>query len=149
MEGAHFILFVHDQAVASGFYSRVLAARPTLDVPNMTEFTLPGGAILGLMPAAAIQRLLGEALPNPAAAAGTPRSELYLVVDDPESFHQRALRSGARELSPLAPRGWGHVAAYSLDLDSHVLAFARPATATATDATMAAAAAERKNVEAP
>ncbi|PJB30817.1 MAG: glyoxalase, partial [Deltaproteobacteria bacterium CG_4_9_14_3_um_filter_65_9] len=44
---------------------------------------------------------------------------------DPGASHRRALDNGARELSPLALRDWGHEAAYCLDLDGHVLAFAR------------------------
>jgi hypothetical protein len=52
------------------------------------------------------------------------KPQFILLVDDPGSFHQRALREGARELSPLSPRDWGHWAAYSLDLDGHLLAFA-------------------------
>jgi catechol 2,3-dioxygenase-like lactoylglutathione lyase family enzyme len=125
VERAHFILFVRDQAVSTTFYSRALAIEPSLRAPGMTEFTLPGGAILGLMPESGIRRLLGAALPDPADARGTPRSEVYLVVDDPASYHRRALDAGARELSPLSPRDWGHEAAYSLDPDGHVIAFAR------------------------
>jgi uncharacterized glyoxalase superfamily protein PhnB len=93
----------------------------------MTEFSLNDGAVLGLMPQAGIKRLLGDKLPDPAGAGRTPRAELYLLVDDPAGHHQRALQSGARELSPLLPRDWGHTAGYSLDPDGHVLAFARPA----------------------
>lgn len=121
---AHLILYVADQARSAAFYRRALAAEPRLDVPGMTEFALPGGAVLGLMPAAGIRRLLGERLPDPALADGVPRAELYLLVDDPAAAHARALAAGARELSALAPRDWGHAAAYSLDPDGHVLAFA-------------------------
>ncbi len=53
------------------------------------------------------------------------RAELYLEVDTPERWHARALAAGAVELSPLSLRGWGQEAAYSLDPDGHVLAFAR------------------------
>lgn len=90
----------------------------------MTEFALPGGAVLGLMPEAGIRRLLGDVLPDPVAARGVPRAELYLVVTDPAPYHARALAAGARELSGLARRDWGHWAAYSLDPDGHVIAFA-------------------------
>lgn len=121
---AHLILFVADQARAVSFYRAALAAAPVLDVPGMTEFALGGGAVLGLMPAAGIRRLLGAALPDPASAPGVPRAELYLVVDDPAACHARAVAAGARELSPLQRRDWGHRAAYSLDPDGHVLAFA-------------------------
>ena len=126
MQRAHFILYVRDQQVSTRFYSHVLAVEPSLNVPGMTEFTLPGSSILGLMPEAGVRRLLGAALPDPGAARGTPRSEIYLLVEDPASYHKRALEAGAQELSSLSARDWGHHAAYSLDPDSHVLAFARP-----------------------
>lgn len=122
---AHFILYVSDQKASARFYEEVLGAKPRLDAPGMTEFQLDGGCVLGLMPEAGIKRLLGARLPDPAQAAGTPRAELYLLTDDPAGFHKRALDSGAAELSPLARRDWGHEAAYSLDRDGHVLAFAR------------------------
>ncbi len=39
---SHLILYVKDQAKSAAFYAHVLGRRPTLDVPGMTEFTLPG-----------------------------------------------------------------------------------------------------------
>lgn len=127
---AHLILYVADQAAAARFWSAVLDREPELDVPGMTEFSLTERVVLGLMPEAGIRALLGEALPDPAAARGVPRCELYLVVPDPAAYHARALAAGARELSPLAPRDWGDSAAYSIDPDGHVVAFAsRPAQA--------------------
>lgn len=119
----HTILYVEDQPASALFYRRVLAVAPRLDVPGMTEFAI-GGSVLGLMPETGIKRLLGDRLPDPALGRGAPRAELYLVVDDPGPYHARALAAGARELSALAPREWGHDAAYSLDPDGHVLAFA-------------------------
>lgn len=106
------------------FYRAALAAEPRLHVEGMTEFALPGGAVLGLMPEAGIRRLLGAAIADPSQAHGVPRAELYLVVGDPAAWHARALAAGARELSPLQRRPWGHDAAYSQDPDGHVLAFA-------------------------
>ena len=120
---AHFILYVRDQAASAAFYRAVLAIEPALDVPGMTEFHV-GDAVIGLMPEAGIKRLLGDALPDPSDARGTPRSELYLVVADPEAYHARALSRGARELSAMSARDWGPRVAYSLDADGHVLAFA-------------------------
>ncbi len=121
---SYLILYVADQGAAAAFYAAVLARAPRLDVPGMTEFDLDGGAVLGLMPERGVRALLGAVLPDPAAARGTPRAELYLVVDDPGAYHARALACGARELSPLRARDWGHRAAYALDPDGHVLAFA-------------------------
>lgn len=121
----HVILFVADQARSTRFYAEVLAQPPSLDVPGMTEFPLPGGAVLGLMPEAGIKRLLGEAIDDPASARGIPRAELYLLVDDPAAMHTRALAAGGRELSPLTPRTWGDLAAYASDPDGHILVSAR------------------------
>jgi uncharacterized glyoxalase superfamily protein PhnB len=120
---ANFILYVRDARVSADFYREVLAAEPTLDVPGMTEFRIAEGVVLGLMPESGIARLLAI---DPASAAGVPRAELYLVVDDPAAYHARALAAGAQELSPLSPRSWGEAAAYSRDPDGHVLAFACP-----------------------
>lgn len=122
---AHFILFVNDQVRSTAFYSSVLDMAPSLNVPGMTEFELNGGAVLGLMPEAGIKRLLGPVLPDMTLCRGIPRAEIYLVSDDARQFHARALGSGARELSPVAPRDWGHLAGYSLDPDGHVIAFAQ------------------------
>ena len=124
IEKAHFILYVKEQGKSAAFYSKALALEPALDVPGMTEFHLPGGAVLGIMPEAGIKRLLGERLPDPSKAGGAPRSEVYLVVDGARTYHERALEAGAIELSPLRERDWGHLAAYSLDPDGHVLVFA-------------------------
>lgn len=125
IHATHIILYVADQARSTAFYSAVLESTPRLFVPGMTEFDLPGGAVLGLMPTAGIKRLLGDALPDPSAGAGIPRAELYLVADDPEDCLDRAVAAGARQLSPVLPRDWGHDAGYALDPDGHVLAFAR------------------------
>lgn len=122
---AHFILYVQDQATSTAFYTRVLGQQPRLFVPGMTEFQIGEQAVLGLMPVAGVRRLLGAAIPDPAVAAGIPRAELYLLTPDPDACHLRALTAGAEELSPMAPRDWGHRAAYSLDPDGHVLAFAQ------------------------
>jgi uncharacterized glyoxalase superfamily protein PhnB len=119
------ILYVADQRASATFYRRVFDAEPTLDVPGMTTFRLPGGSDLGLMPEAGIKKLLGVALPDPAPGNGIPRAEIYMTVgDEAELWHQRAISAGATELSPLAPRDWGDLAAYSMDPDGHVLVFA-------------------------
>lgn len=118
----HIILYVRDQAASTAFYRAALGLEPALDVPGMTEFVLGERTVLGLMPEAGAARLLGC---DPTAGGRPPRAELYLVIDDPGAAHARALAAGATELSPLAARDWGDEAAYSSDLDGHVLAFAR------------------------
>ncbi|MBI5670603.1 MAG: VOC family protein [Chloroflexi bacterium] len=124
MVRTHTILYVSDQESSARFYAAVLELQPALHVPGMTEFHLGEGNILGLMPEAGIKRLLGDALPDPTAARGIPRAELYLVVADALLYYRRALAAGARNLSGLEKRDWGDVVAYCLDPDGHVLAFA-------------------------
>ncbi len=119
---AHFILYVLDQARSTAFYTEVLAMQPSLNVTGMTEFELAADVVLGLMPRAGAVRLLGEEIvKDPSGVTG---AEVYLVVSDPAAYHSRSLSAGSLELSPLADRDWGHTAAYSLDPDGHVLAFA-------------------------
>jgi catechol 2,3-dioxygenase-like lactoylglutathione lyase family enzyme len=119
------ILYVKDQALSSIFYKNVLGMEPVLDVPGMTEFLLPNGTSIGLMPERGIKKLLGDRLPDPALGSNIPRVELYFFVSEPEKFHNKVLAAGGREVSPLADQMWGDNVAYSLDLDGHVLAFAR------------------------
>jgi catechol 2,3-dioxygenase-like lactoylglutathione lyase family enzyme len=125
---AHLILYVRDQAAATAFWQAVLDRQPDLNEPGMTEFALGAQTVLGLMPEAGIRSLLGPSLPDPAAAGGIPRAEVYLVVSDSAAYHARALAAGAIELSPLAQRSWGDHVAYSLDMDGHVLAVATKPT---------------------
>lgn len=117
----HVILYVADQERARAFYEAVLGCAPRLHVPGMTEFALDGGAVLGLMPAAGIQRLLpGLDLGD----ASMSRAELYLRRPDPASAFDRAVSAGAEPLSPVQRRSWGDRAGYVRDPDGHVIAFA-------------------------
>jgi catechol 2,3-dioxygenase-like lactoylglutathione lyase family enzyme len=122
---AHFILYVSHQSKSSAFYRNVLGQEPTLDVDGMTEFALNDGAVLGLMPETGIKRLLGDALTDPRLGQDIPRAELYLLVDEPQSYYERALACGAKTLSPLELRDWGDQVAYCEDMDGYVLAFAK------------------------
>lgn len=130
MTDALTILFVVDPARARSFWSAALGTAPRLDVPGMTEYDLPGGGGLGLMPRRGIHRLLGAGLPADAVAdpgpEAIPRAELYLRVADPEARLAAALAAGAQPVASVAPRDWGDRAGYCLDPDGHLLAFAAP-----------------------
>jgi predicted enzyme related to lactoylglutathione lyase len=127
----HFILYVQDQTRSTMFYKEVLRIEPELNVPGMTEFRLSAQTILGLMPAAGIERLLGPGIGNATPAPNSARGELYFVVEDAEAYHRRAVEAGAREISSRSLRDWGHHVAYSMDSDGYVLAFASPSRAQA------------------
>jgi catechol 2,3-dioxygenase-like lactoylglutathione lyase family enzyme len=125
MHHAILILYVADQARSKRFYAAVLGIEPVLDVPGMTELPLTEGARLGLMPAAGIKRLLGDAIAHPDEAGSAPRCELYVRVDDPHACYQRALAAGARALDGPRERSWGEIVAYVADPDGHIVAFAK------------------------
>lgn len=95
-----------------------------LDVPGMIQFELCSGCILGLMPRRGAERVLGRSLEGSAL----PRQELYLLVEKPESFLQRAVASGGRWVSEGSNRDWGDWAGYVSDPDGHILAFACPSS---------------------
>jgi catechol 2,3-dioxygenase-like lactoylglutathione lyase family enzyme len=120
--GVHVILYVADQSRSRAFYEAVLGVPPRLDVPGMTEFELPGGAVLGLMPEHGIQTLLGPSFA--VGGADVSRAEVYLRVPEARAMHTRALAAGAVELSPRTDRSWGEPVSYLRDADGHVLALA-------------------------
>ncbi len=120
---AHFILYVANQKRSTDFYAAILGMQPVLEVPGMTEFRLSSGAVLGLMPVTSAARLLNIELQKFGVERPAPTTEIYLLVTDPAAYHARALAEGAREISPLTERDWGHIAAYSYDPDDNVLAF--------------------------
>lgn len=122
---AEIIFYVSDQHRSRGFYTNLLNLEPVLDVPGMTAFDLFQGLRLGLMPEGSIANIITPALPHPQEAAGIPRCELYLYVDDVAGAYKQALDCGARAISPVLERSWGHMAAYVADPDGHVIAFAQ------------------------
>jgi uncharacterized glyoxalase superfamily protein PhnB len=120
-----FILYVKDQEKSCDFYKNVLNIEPILNVPGMTEFKLSEDTKLGIMPEKGIAKILGDDIPHPETGSGIPRCELYLTVDEPEEYYNRAINNGAKEISKLQLRDWGDEVCYCSDLDGHVLAFAK------------------------
>jgi hypothetical protein len=123
-----FVFYVKDQELSKVFYEELLGYKPVLDVSGMTEFELMDHVILGLMPEEGIMRVLDNKIPNPAAANGIPRSELYLLVDEPEEYYYRLVAAGGTGISKTELRNWGDNVAYGSDLDGNVLAFAKKFT---------------------
>ena len=124
INNAFFILYVKDRESSTKFYSNVFQREPDLYVPGMTEFKLSDNCYLGLMLKSGIKALLGKSLPDPSKASGIPMAEIYLNLENPESYLERALHNGAKLLSDFKERDWGDKAAYCLDPDGHVIAFA-------------------------
>ena len=119
-----FILYVSEQERSKNFYQKLLQIEPSLDVPGMTEFNLPG-CKLGLMPENGISKILQQKTKPPELGTGIPRCEIYLKVPDAISFHQRGIELGAKEISPAEIRSWGDLVSYLMDKDGHIIAFAQ------------------------
>lgn len=124
MNAIQFILYVADQHKSKVFYSRVLNLDPVLDVPGMTEFQLSENCKLGLMPETGIAKILNDKTPHPSSGNGIPRCELYLYVSKIECYFSRAVASGGKIISEIAPRDWGDKAGYISDPDGHIIVFA-------------------------
>ncbi len=124
MENLLTILYVANQEKSTNFYQEVLQLDPTLNVPGMTEFTLFENCKLGLMPEDGIAKIITPATPHPATGSQIPRCEIYLRVDNPQGFMNRAISNGGITVNPLQARDWGEKVGYTTDLDGHILAFA-------------------------
>jgi lactoylglutathione lyase len=127
MTQCEFILFVHDQHRSREFYRAVLETDPVLDVPGMTEFSLLPDCKLGLLIRENAARILNIDIQDTVESHRIPRCELYLSVDDPTRYLQKALSAGAVKLSDARLRDWGDYVAYCADPDGHIVAFARKA----------------------
>lgn len=123
-----FIIYVADQAKSKYFYQEVLQKEALLDVPGMTEFEINEQSKLGIMPEKGIAKILGENIVHPSKGNGIPRCEIYLYVNSPDDYYERAIKLGAKPLSETLVRDWGDKVAYCSDFDGNILAFAQKTT---------------------
>lgn len=120
-----FILYVKNQEKSKLFYESLLGISPALDVPGMTEFKLADNVTLGIMPGDGIVRILDNQVKNPNDIAGFPRCEVYIFVDDPDSYYKKAVESGGTGISEGERRNWGDYVSYCSDFDGNIIAFAK------------------------
>lgn len=121
----YIIFYVKDQEKSKDLYSELFSVEPVLHVPGMTEFMLSERIKLGLMPNSGINKIFETSVPHPDKATGIPKCELYLVVESPDKFLNKAIDLGFTELSKLQKRNWEHTVGYVMDSDGNVLAFAK------------------------
>ena len=120
------IIAVTDLAASQRFYDQAFAWTRPVDTPVYTEYALPGGQRLGHCAREGFARNTGQ-LPLALAAGELNSTELYFYVDDMEAAVTSLVGAGARQLSELAARDCGDVAAYYADPDGNVIVVATPA----------------------
>jgi predicted enzyme related to lactoylglutathione lyase len=123
--GIMFILYVKNQERSKIFYERILDIIPSLDVAGMTEFSLTQNLSLGIMPGDDIVRILDNKVGNPNEIDRQPRCEVYLFVDDPDFYYDKAIELGGQGISKGAIRNWGDYVSYCSDYDGNIIAFAK------------------------
>lgn len=124
MTKTYFIIYVEDQEKTKLFYELLFNKEPILDEPGMTEFELPDGSILGVMPIESIQKLFGSDFTNTHERKSLPQTEFYIIVENAIELHKRAIQLGATEIRKFDMMDWGDKVAYSINHDGHILAFA-------------------------
>jgi len=119
-----FILYVKDQEQSKKFYENIFEMNPTLHVPGMTEFNLAENITIGIMPGDNIARILNHKVVNPNEVSGVPRCEIYLFVDNPDTYYDKVVNAGGHGISRGQLRNWGDYVSYCSDFDGNILAFA-------------------------
>lgn len=119
------IIYVENQHKAKTFYTSLLDKAPTLDVVGMTEIPLTSTTRLGILPGDGIVKILEGNVDNPNQNTAYPRCELYLFVDDPIYYYEKAIRLGGRGISEASVRNWGDYVSYVADFDGNIIAFAK------------------------
>lgn len=124
VEHALTILAVRELPAARAFYSALLGWPATVETPVYAELRHERGMRLGLYQREGFARNVGQ---TPIEARGDElhAAELYFYAGAPEEAVARAIATGGRVLSALAPRDWGETVAYLADPDGHVIALAR------------------------
>jgi len=120
-----FIFYVKNQERSKLFYEKVLGFPPVLDVPGMTEFQLNKQSKLGLMPETGIAKILNNKTKHLKLGNGIPRAEMYIYDKNPETKFEKAIKEGAKLISPYSLRDWGDYAGYCSDYDGNILVFAK------------------------
>ena len=127
MNKTYIIIYVDDLDKTKMFYELLFDIKPIVDELGMCELELPNNTTLGIMPKSSFEKLFGEDNNFNDNKKSTPKFELYFQVDDPELFHKKVMQLGALELRKFEEMNWGDIAAYSINHDGHILAFAKRA----------------------
>ena len=122
----HLVLAVSDVDRAKQFYGEAFGWKPHLEWPGeYAELELPDQDWLGLYKEDGYAETAGAPVEE-LKRGRYGGAELYVQVEDVNAAMDSLRDAGAKALSPLARRGWGHEAAYFADPDGNIVAVARP-----------------------
>ena len=122
----HLVLAVSDVERAKQFYGDAFGWKPHLEWPGeYAELELPDNDWLGLYREDGFAESAGAPVEE-LKRGRYSGAELYVQVADVGEATKALSEAGAKALSPLAKRGWGHEAAYFADPDGNIVAVARP-----------------------
>jgi catechol 2,3-dioxygenase-like lactoylglutathione lyase family enzyme len=122
----HLVLAVSDVDRAKQFYGDAFGWKPHLEWPGeYAELELPDNDWLGLYREDGFAESAGAPVEE-LKRGRYSGAELYVQVTDVGEATKALREAGAKALSPLAKRGWGHDAAYFADPDGNIVAVARP-----------------------
>jgi predicted enzyme related to lactoylglutathione lyase len=122
----HLVLAVSDVDRAKQFYGEAFGWKPHLEWPGeYAELELPDQDWLGLYKEDGYAETAGAPV-DELKRGRYGGAELYVQVEDVKAAIDSLRNAGAKALSPLARRGWGHEAAYFADPDGNIVAVARP-----------------------
>ena len=122
---SEFILYVRDINVSTRFYEQLLRKKPKNLLAGKTYFLLTYIIKLGLVANDSMENIFTNTMPSPSTGVGIPRCELYLYVKDVMAEYLHAKKIGAKVISSVSLRDWGHLVCYIADPDGHVIALAQ------------------------
>ncbi len=119
------VLATGNLAASTAFYKSAFGWKQNVAAPSYSEFLLPDRMRLGLYQREGFAKNTGI-LPHVVPAGAIAPTELYFYADDPEAVLKKAIKAGARLLSPLHARDWGDEVGYCAEPDGNVIAIAPP-----------------------
>ena len=119
-----FIIYVDNLEKSKLFYELLFSIKPIIDEPGMSEFELPDGSIIGIMPNSSLEKFFGKEFEQQKNRKALPQTEFYFLVEDALSLHNRAIQLGATEIREFSEMDWGDKVAYSINHDGHIFGFA-------------------------
>jgi lactoylglutathione lyase len=129
MKLGYVILYVPDVEAAVAFYEKAFGLkRRFVDASGYGELDT-GTTALGFASEALSESNGVRFYPSRPDDAQSPACEIGLVVEDPQSVFERAVRAGAAPIREASRKPWGQIVAYVRDLNGFIVELCTAVTA--------------------